>query len=75
MGKLNHWPAAPAVAKLLGDKDWTVRKQAILALDALGAPGKLLLRRSLSSGGALALAASQNELDYSHAVEAGRRGE
>ena len=54
MGRLNHWPAAPAVAKLIGDTDWNVRKQAVLALDALWAPGKLLLRRSLTGGRALA---------------------
>jgi len=56
IGKLKHWPAAPAVAELLADTDWTVRKQAVLALGALGAPGKLYLRRSLSDGGDLALA-------------------
>ena len=64
MGRLNHWPAAPAVAKLIGDTDWNVRKQAVLALDALWAPGKLLLRRSLTGGRALPTAASRNEPEY-----------
>ena len=75
MGRLNHWPAAPAVAKLMVDTDWTVRKQAVLALDALGAPGKVLLRRSLSGGSALPVTASRHELDHPRAVEAVGGGE
>jgi len=75
MGRLNHWPAAPAVAKLMVDTDWTVRKQAVLALDALGAPGKVFLRRSLSGGSALPVTASRHELDHPRAVEAVGGGE
>jgi len=48
LGKLGHWPAGPGIAEALGDPAWDVRRQAGLALAALGSPGLLLLRRSLS---------------------------
>jgi HEAT repeat protein len=46
LGRLRHWPDAHALAMLLGDPAWEVRRQAGLALEALGAPGLLLLRRA-----------------------------
>jgi len=45
LGHLRHWPAAPAVARLLRDPSWDVRRASGEALLALGAPGWLLLRR------------------------------
>jgi hypothetical protein len=48
LGALGHWPAAPRVASLLGDRGWSVRREAGLALRALGAPGELLLRRAVA---------------------------
>ena len=47
-GNLGHWPSSPALSVLLHDPTWEVRRAAGLALGALGAPGNLLLRRSLS---------------------------
>jgi HEAT repeat protein len=48
LGKLGHWPAASHLAPLLRDHAWIVRRDAGLALRALGAPGLLYLRRSLT---------------------------
>jgi HEAT repeat protein len=47
LGNLGHWPAGPALAHALRDPAWEVRRQAALALRALGAPGLVLLRRAL----------------------------
>ena len=47
-GHLGHWPSSPALTVLLRDPTWEVRRAAGLALGALGAPGNLLLRRSLN---------------------------
>lgn len=47
LGKLGHWPSGPAIALALRDPAWEVRRQAALALRALGAPGLVLLRRTL----------------------------
>lgn len=49
LGHLRCWQAAPAISRLLGDPVWTVRQEAGLALRSLGAPGILMLRRSLTS--------------------------
>jgi hypothetical protein len=47
LGNLGYWPAGPAIADALRDPAWEVRRQAALALRALGAPGLVLLRRAL----------------------------
>ncbi len=47
LGRLGHWPAAVNIAAALRDPAWDVRRQAGLALRALGASGELLLRRAL----------------------------
>jgi hypothetical protein len=49
LGRLKCWQTAPAVARLLEDPVWTVRQEAALALRSFGAPGILLLRRSLAN--------------------------
>lgn len=49
LGRLVHWPAAPKLYALLGDEAWTVRKEAGLALQQLGAPGMLFLRRAINA--------------------------
>jgi hypothetical protein len=46
LGRLGHWPAAARIAAGLRDRDWEVRRQAALALRALGAVGTVLLRRA-----------------------------
>lgn len=54
LGKLREWPAAPALARALRDTSWDVRREAGLALRAMGSPGILLLRRSLADRDAFA---------------------
>jgi bilin biosynthesis protein len=46
LGNLAYWPAAPDVGKRLRDPSWDVRREAGLALRAMGAPGQLVLRRA-----------------------------
>jgi hypothetical protein len=48
LGRLAHWPAAGALSERLADPAWAVRRAAGLALRDIGAPGLLLLRRSLT---------------------------
>lgn len=64
LGKLNHWPAAPALARALRDRVWDVRREAGLALRSLGSPGILLLRRSLSDEDAFASDMARQVLDF-----------
>ncbi|MGI9141456.1 MAG: HEAT repeat domain-containing protein [Gemmatimonadaceae bacterium] len=49
LGRMSHWPAASRLAGLLNDDHWAPRRAAALALRAIGGPGILLLRRSLTS--------------------------
>jgi hypothetical protein len=46
LGNLGYWPAAPEVGGRLGDGSWEVRREAGLALRAMGSPGLLVLRRA-----------------------------
>ena len=68
LGRLGHWPSAPAVAALLTDRDWNVRRSAALALRALGPAGELLLRRALRDEDAFARDMAQQTLDLPEAV-------
>ncbi|MBA3891484.1 MAG: HEAT repeat domain-containing protein [Gemmatimonadaceae bacterium] len=45
LGVLGHWQASPAVAMLLRDPEFQVRREAGLALLSFGGPGQLMLRR------------------------------
>jgi len=63
LGNLGHWPAATAVAGLLRDPVWGVRREAGLALRSFGAPGHLILRRSLSDEWAPAAEMAKQVLD------------
>jgi HEAT repeat protein len=63
LGKLNHWPAAPALARALRDRAWDVRREAGLALRALGSPGILLLRSFLSDEDGFASDMARQVLD------------
>jgi hypothetical protein len=63
LGKLHHWPAAAALAGLLRDRAWSVRREAGLALRALGSPGLLFLRRSLQDADAFAADMARQVLD------------
>ncbi|HUP21064.1 MAG TPA: HEAT repeat domain-containing protein [Gemmatimonadota bacterium] len=50
LGNLGYWPAAPEVGGRLGDESWDVRREAGLALRAMGSPGQLVLRRATREG-------------------------
>jgi len=63
LGNLGHWPAATAVAELLQDSIWAVRREAGLALRNFGAPGHLILRRSLGDEWAPAAEMAKQVLD------------
>ena len=63
LGILNHWPAAPDLARALRDRAWDVRREAGRALRALGSPGILLLRRCLSDEDAFASDMARQVLD------------
>lgn len=63
LGFLNHWSSSPAVAARLEDGSSRVRLAAALALDRFGAPGELFLRRAVTRGSAVAVAAAQRILE------------
>ena len=69
LGKLGHWPAATAVAGLLRDPVWEVRREAGLALRDFGAPGFLILRRSLGDEFAPAADMAKQVLDIPSQAE------
>ena len=69
LGNLGHWPAATPVAKLLQDPVWAVRREAGLALRNFGAPGHLILRRSLSEESAPAAEMAKQVLDIPNQAE------
>jgi HEAT repeat protein len=50
LGNLGYWPAAPDVGERLADHSWDVRREAGLALRAMGSPGQLVLRRVTREG-------------------------
>jgi hypothetical protein len=64
LGHLRHWPAAATLRDLLRDRSWTVRREAGLALRALGAPGEIVLRRMLSDSDRFAAATARHLLDW-----------
>ena len=47
LGRLEHWPSATVLLPLLSDPTFPVRREAALALTAMGAPGSLILRTAL----------------------------
>ena len=47
LGRLEHWPSATDLLPLLGDPTFPVRREAALALTAMGAPGSLILRTAI----------------------------
>ena len=69
LGNLGHWPAATAVAGLLRDPVWAVRREAGLALGSFGAPGHLILRRSLGDEWAPAAEMAKQVLDIPNQAE------
>ena len=69
LGNLGHWPAATAVAGLLGDSEWEVRREAGMAMRNFGAPGHLILRRSLGDERAPAAEMAKQVLDIPNQAE------
>ena len=63
LGRMQHWQAAMQLAECLRDSTWRVRRDAGLALRALGAPGALFLRRALKGNDPFAADMSQQVLD------------
>jgi HEAT repeat protein len=63
LGRMQHWPAAAQLADGLQDSTWRVRRDAGLALRAIGAPGALFLRRALKGSDLFAADMAQQVLD------------
>lgn len=63
LGRMQHWPGAAQLAECLRDPAWRVRRDAGLALRAIGAPGALFLRRALKGNDPFAADMSQQVLD------------
>lgn len=59
IARLSYWPGGAAVAALLDNASWELRKQAGLALLALGAPGEILLMSAAPGDGLAAEMAVQ----------------
>ncbi|MGD0312570.1 MAG: HEAT repeat domain-containing protein [Acidimicrobiales bacterium] len=59
LARLCYWPAAASVERVLSHTSWELRRQAIVTLSALGAPGLILLRAQASDRGPAADMASQ----------------
>jgi HEAT repeat protein len=63
LGKLRYRPAAAALATLLRDRAWDVRREVGLALRSLGPPGLLFLHRSLQDADRFAADMARHMLD------------
>ena len=70
LGRMQHWQAGSQLAECLRDSTWHVRREAGLALRAIGAPGSLLLRRALKSDDRFAADMAQLVLDLPEAATA-----
>jgi len=63
LGRMRHWQAATILAQGMRDPAWRVRRESGMALRAIGAPGVLLLRRTLKGDDAFAADMAQLILD------------
>lgn len=63
LGRMRHWQAGSALSERLIDPAWPVRRQAALALRAIGAPGVLFLRRATKGNDRFAADMAQQILD------------
>jgi HEAT repeat protein len=68
LGRMQHWQAASLIADGLRDRTWRVRREAGLALRAIGAPGVLFLRRALKGDDRFAADMAQQVLDLPEAA-------
>jgi HEAT repeat protein len=63
LGRMRHWQAGSGLSERLRDPTWPVRRQAALALRAIGAPGVLFLRRAIKEDDHFASDMAQQILD------------
>jgi HEAT repeat protein len=63
LGRMQYWQSGSQLAESLRDSTWRVRREAGLALRAIGAPGALLLRRALKGDDRFASDMAQLVLD------------
>lgn len=73
--RLESRESVAAIGVLLADSAWRVRRAAGYALDGLGAPGQLILRRALSADDPYARDMARQVLDGSMALSARARTE
>jgi HEAT repeat protein len=71
LGRMQHWQSGSHLAECLRDPNWQVRREAGLALRALGAPGSLFLRRALKGEDRFASDMAQQVLDLPEAAASG----
>jgi hypothetical protein len=71
IGRMQYWEGASRLAESLCDKTWRVRREAALALRAIGAPGALFLRRALKGEDRFASDMAQQILDLPEAAAGG----
>lgn len=71
LGRMQHWQSASQLGHCLRDSAWQVRREAGLALRAIGAPGALFLRRALKGDDRFAADMAQLVLDLPEAAIAG----
>ena len=63
LGRMQYWQSGSQLAERLRDSTWHVRKEAGLALRAIGAPGTLFLRRAMKGDDRFAADMAQQVLD------------
>jgi len=68
LGRMQYWQAGSQLAERLRDSAWRVRKEAGLALRAIGAPGTLFLRRAMKGDDRFAADMAQQVLDLPSAA-------
>jgi hypothetical protein len=70
LGRMHHWQSGSQLSECLRDLSWEVRREAGLALRALGAPGSLFLRRAIKGDDRFAADMAQQVLDLPEAAAA-----
>jgi len=68
LGRMHYLQAGSQLAERLRDERWRVRREAGLALRAIGAPGTLLLRRAVKGNDRFAADMAQQVLDLPEAA-------
>ncbi len=68
LGRMQHWQSGSQLAECLRDSSWQVRREAGLALRAIGAPGALFLRRAIKGDDRFASDMAQQVLDLPEAA-------